>query len=251
MKKSIYVWKSEGLTPLQAINKFKEQESGLQHEIISYAGRLDPMAEGILILLIGDENKNRDKYLKLRKVYEAEIIIGISTDTYDALGIVKSIKNEFVDEREIKLALSGFKGKQKQKFPPFSSKTVKGKPLFWWIRNNKLNEIRIPEKDIEIYELNLHDYKKVLSGDFIEKVINKIEKVTGDFRQKEIIDKWREIDTNKEFVKIKIMVECSSGTYIRGIANQLGEILKTGAITYSIKRIKIGDISKKDCIKLI
>lgn len=253
MENVIYLWKSVGITPLKAIFNFKDKNPSYSKEIISYAGRLDPMAEGILILLIGEENKNRDIYLGLDKEYETEIIFGISTDTFDSLGLIQDTITKDISKNEIEKQLKKFIGKQKQVYPPFSSKTVDGKPLYWWSRNNKLDEIELPKKQIEIYSIELLEYEKVPVKNVVEKIIEKIKNVDGDFRQEEIILNWKkfqEKNNEKDLIKIKFKANCSSGTYIRRLSDDLGKELGNAAFAYSIKRTKIGEIEVKDCINL-
>ena len=253
MKKIIYVWKPVGFTPLEAINKLKEKHSEYKKQTISYAGRLDPMAEGILVLLIGRENIKRENYLKLDKDYEAEIVLGISTDTYDSLGKIEKVFLKGISKNGIKNQLNKFVGKKEQIYPPYSSKTVKGKPLFWWARNKKINEVDIPFREIEIYSIDLLSVSLVSSENLSKQIVKNIEKLKGDFRQKEIIKDWqnlaKEYEKN-EFTKIKIKVSCSSGTYIRRLADDLGQYLRTVSFAYSIKRTKIGHIKQKDCLNL-
>lgn len=246
MNGHINIWKPVGFTPFEVIGKFKEKYPEYKNETISYAGRLDPMAEGILILIIGDENKKRKKYLELKKEYESEIILGISTDTFDSLGLITNFNYKEISKKEIKKALKTFLGKQKQIYPAYSSKTVKGKPLYWWARRERLAEIKVPEKEIEIYSIVLLDFEKITVYDLAKKILKQIKNVKGDFRQDEIIKSWEEFekDYNKEnILKIKIKVSCSTGTYIRRIADDLGKKLEVGAFAYSIKRTAIGDIN--------
>ena len=87
-KKSIIVYKNLGETPLECLERVRS-EQGIADDIpMTYAGRLDPMAEGLLIILIGEECKNKEKYLGLDKTYEFKILVGFSTDTYDLLGMI-------------------------------------------------------------------------------------------------------------------------------------------------------------------
>jgi len=254
MKNVIYLWKPVGLTPLEIVEKFKENNMKYKNEIISYAGRLDPMAEGILVLLIGEENKNREDYLSQKKEYESEIIFGIATDTFDSLGLITDSNFKIISKQEIEKSLNTFLGKQKQIYPPFSSKAVNGKPLFWWARNKKLNEIKIPEREIEIYNIELLNFEKIIVKELIEKIINQIKNVNGDFRQDQIIKSWKEfekLNREKELLKIKIRVYASSGTYMRRIADELGKKFDSKAFASSIKRIRIGEVSKEDCVKII
>lgn len=82
------VYKKCGQTPLDCINEIKKENKELLHLPLTYAGRLDPLARGVLIILIGDECLKKDEYLKLGKVYETTIIFGFETDTYDLMGMV-------------------------------------------------------------------------------------------------------------------------------------------------------------------
>src|SRR5690349_10661953 len=83
------VYKPVGLTPLEMINKLQSQTPELVGKKICYAGRLDPLAHGVLLLLSGEETKQREKYLSLPKTYEFEVVFGMQTDTYDVLGYLK------------------------------------------------------------------------------------------------------------------------------------------------------------------
>jgi tRNA pseudouridine55 synthase len=211
------------------------------------------MAEGILLILTNDENKKRHEYEDLEKKYESEIILGISTDSYDGLGLIEKIKFIDISQEKVERYLTSFIGKQKQIYPPYSSKAVNGKSLYWWARNKKLKEIRIPERDIEIYSVRLLDFDEIDSRAIAQRIIENIKKVDGDFRQKEIIENWENFsEKNKDckFIKIKIQVSCSSGTYIRRIASDLGERLGSVAFAFSIKRVSVGKYTKKDCIKI-
>ena len=253
MKKVFPVWKPAGWTPLKTILEFKKTKLEFAHKKISYAGRLDPMAEGILLLLVGEENKKRHEYEDLRKAYESEIVLGISTDSFDGLGIIEKIKFEKISKKEIEKYLTDFIGKQKQIYPPYSSKAVNGKSLYWWARNKKLDEIKIPEREIEIYSIDLLDYETIGVSDLVKNIIKKVKLIEGNFRQKEIINNWKKFaieNKNNELVKIKIKVSCSTGTYIRRIAFDLGGKLGSGAFVFSIKRISVGKYTEKDCVKL-
>ena len=247
----ITVWKPVGWTPLKAVLEFLKLKPEFKDSKVSYAGRLDPMAEGVLLLLIGDENKKRHEYENLEKTYESEIILGISTDSFDGLGIIENVESIDISREEIDKCLKSFLGKQEQEYPSYSSKAVKGKSLYWWARNKKINEIVIPKREIEIYLIDLLDFSLIKSSDLAKENIEKINLIEGDFRQAEIIKNWEEFEKknkDKNFIKIKIKISSSSGTYVRRIASDLGEKLGSGAFAFSIKRIKIGEFEKKDCV---
>jgi len=248
MANTIYIWKPVGYTPLEITEKFKEKFPEYKEEKVSYAGRLDPMAEGVLVLLIGGENKNREKYLGLKKEYESEIVLGISTDTFDSLGLITDINILDISKNEINEHVKSFVGKQKQAYPPYSSKAVNGKPLFWWARNGRLDEIEIPIREIEIYSIELLSFERISAKELVDKIINQVKIIKGDFRQNEILKSWEDFGIgfkDKELIKIKIKVNCSSGTYVRRIADDLG------GFAYTINRIRIGEVTEKNCLKII
>ena len=255
MKKQniISVWKITGSTPLDVIKKLKKTYPEYGESKISYAGRLDPMAEGVLLLLIDEENKKRRKYEDLNKEYLAEIILGISTDSYDALGIIQKTENKELKNKEIEKTLKKFLGKYRQTYPPYSSKTVNGKPLYFWARENRLSEIKIPKKTVEVFIIKLESSTFVTGKGLFQEIIKKIALIKGNFRQEKIMNKWVVFNNkfkNEKFIKIKIYINCSSGTYIRGVADKLGRDLKCGAFALSITRVSVGSFNKKNSLKI-
>lgn len=92
MKNKSYIIANKpiGKTPFEVIQEIKKSHPELKNTKIGYAGRLDPMAEGLLLLLIGEENKKKHAYENLNKTYECEIFFGFATDTYDLMGMITS-----------------------------------------------------------------------------------------------------------------------------------------------------------------
>lgn len=256
MKKLLNIYKPLGLTPLQLINNLRQQHSEYANEKISYAGRLDPMAHGVMLLMIGEATKYREQTLSLPKAYRFDLLLGLQTDTYDLLGYLKTVDAKQLPSNDNLIVNSFVKnhsGTQLQSYPPYSSKTVQGKPLFWWAKNDKLTEIEIPKRDIEIFEFNLLSKGKILSKELEQKVQTALETVTGDFRQNEIQKKWDVFfakNTQQSFSTLKCSIVCSSGTYVRGLVNDLGESLGCGAVTLDILRTKVGEHTLSETIKL-
>jgi len=246
MESYAVIYKNLGETPLEALERFRANHEELAEVPMTYAGRLDPLAEGQLIILIGDECRKKELYLNLDKEYEVEILFGISTDTYDALGLAS--KGEFVTDFEKRAgqAFTELTPTDKkivtfaQTYPPYSSKTIKGIPLHQLARTNSLPD-EMPEKFVKIYELEFLDRKVISAGDLLERILNNIDRVAGDFRQEEIKKRWLDVlDDNKvAFNMVKIRVKCSSGTYMRSLAHKVGQDAGTGAFALSIKRTQI------------
>ncbi|MFA5932061.1 MAG: hypothetical protein WC793_01640 [Candidatus Paceibacterota bacterium] len=247
MKKIILLNKKEGETPLEALNSFRLKHKEYKDIKMTYAGRLDPMASGLLLVLSGEETKNKEKYLALEKEYEFEVLFGFMTDTYDVLGKVISTANKKTNrkdlEKEIKKNIRSFLGESIQKYPIYSSKTVKGKPLFVYARRGE--EIDIPERKIFIKKLKLEKIKEIDNKKLFKNIEKRIKRVKGDFRQSDILKIWKKnlIVKHSVFNKYFIgsfKIKCSSGTYVRGIANSLGKKMAISALAFSIKRTKIG-----------
>jgi tRNA pseudouridine55 synthase len=273
MKKVIVLNKKEGETPLSALENFRKKHSEYLDVPMTYAGRLDPMASGALIILAGDEIKNKEKYLALDKEYEFSILFGFSTDTYDILGkVIEKLlgsdsclankvflrlppsqgsmgdpsprKTSFASLEKsmaelIKKNLKYFRGKLKQKYPVYSSKTVGGKPLFSYARAGE--DVEIPEREIYIKKLILAKIITINNKKLLQNIEKRIKKIKGDFRQKEILQNWKDkLKSPQKYYIVDFKIKCTSGTYVRGIANSLGKKIGIPALAFLIKRTKIG-----------
>lgn len=240
----IELYKNIGETPLECIHRFKVENPEYSDTKMTYLGRLDPMAEGILLVLSG-ETRNKQDYLELDKTYEFEVLWGFESDTYDVLGIVegegRSPKNL---EKKMEPLLKNIRNKTTQDYPAYSSKTVSGKSLFMWARENKIEEIGIPTRSIKIFSID-HIHTRLISGkEILEEVLGKIAKVEGDFRQEKIRGSWQNAliaKPREDFLISKFRADVSSGTYIRGLAHTMGEIIGSPALAYSIKRTRVGE----------
>lgn len=245
---TLKLYKNRGETPLECIKRFKRDNPEYEGDKMTYAGRLDPLAEGLLLVLTGEECKNKDKYLGLDKEYELSILLGFSTDTYDILGKVKARidadRTQIYAEKYFSDILQTFVGKFSQKYPAYSSKTIKGKPLFEYAKKENLGDEEIPEKEVEIKNIEVVK-EETISKEFFEKYIkDSISSVSGDFRQEDILKSWKENLERSILDKYKIItvkVVCSSGTYMRTLANSFGLKIKIPSLAFNIKRNRVGD----------
>lgn len=238
----IKVYKKAGETPLDCIHNLKKEHPELGLIPMTYAGRLDPLAEGVLLILVGDECNKKDEYLNLSKEYEVDVLFGFATDTYDVLGKITSSEKAELG-LNIEKIIPQFIGKIKQSYPPYSSRPVNGKPLFMWAREGKLNEIEIPTHNVLIENIEFVESRDILGKDLLEDIKEKISKVKGDFRQEEILKNWNKELKDKENEKyptIKLRISCGSGAYMRSIANDIGEKLGVPALALKIVRTKVG-----------
>lgn len=238
----ILLYKYRGETPLQALDRLRKEQPQYEKSILSYAGRLDPMAEGFLAVLVDGDNNEREKYLGLDKEYTVEVLFGIETDTGDVLGKITRVWDHIdLTQGALQNALKKYTGTFDQTYPVFSSQPVNGKPLHQWAREGRLNEITIPSREVTIYSAVCESFETIQSEKVLELIIRDIAKVQGDFRQDEIINLWKQHlqDKSRTFFIARVTISCSSGTYMRVLAQNLGKDVKCGAIAYSINRIKI------------
>ena len=187
-----------GFTSQDTVSKLKKI---LNEKKAGHTGTLDPMATGVLPILVGDTTKLSKYLVEHKKTYIATIELGQATDTGDSEGKIiqeKEILNESLEEKNIKEVLKSFLGIQKQTPPIYSAIKIKGKKLYEYARAGE--KVEIPEREIEIYNIN-----------FIEKKLN----------------------------NISFEVECSKGTYIRTLCEDIAKKLGTIGYMKSLKRIKV------------
>lgn len=238
-------YKNIGETPLDVVEHFKKNNIEYRQVPMTYAGRLDPLAEGLLILLAGEECIKKDEYTSLSKEYELTILFGFSTDTYDLLGkVTGESKDKITIPDDFSEILKKFTGKITQKYPPYSSRTTQGKPLWQWAREGKLDKVEIPTHQVIVHSIDVGKFSEITGKELLNKIKKVVQLVSGDFRQEEILKIWEEELVGKEdniFPILKIVVNAGSGTYMRVLANDIGEMLDVTALAYHIKRTKIGE----------
>lgn len=244
------IHKKIGETPLQAITRSTKEKA-------TYAGRLDPMASGKLLVLTGEETRQKEKYLGLDKEYIIEVILDLTTDTGDMLGLPKEALQETrLSNSIIQKALRLELGTHTREYPSFSSKPVNGKPLFTYALEDTLDTIEIPTHEETIHHLELMDTRFVSSTyllDHIQKNLSSVPRSTlpnkalgADFRQDQVKEEWNSLlpATHRSFQVIKIRVVAGSGAYMRTLAMRLGKTFGTKAFALSIHRSKIGIFKK-------
>ena len=224
------------------------KQIGERHgEKATHTGTLDPMAEGVLVVLTGEDRFKKGKYSNWQKTYRFQILFGISTDSNDLLGLIKNISDKKINTDNLKKILAKFIGKQIQTVPAFSAQRIDGKSGFDLAKENKKFDLQ--KNNIEIFSLNIVDELKDISNKELLKYINKtIPLVEGDFRQQEILDNWRSIlEKESSFQLATLEATTSKRTYIRSLASDIGQKLEIQATTFSIIRTQNGPFSTKNC----
>ncbi len=238
------LYKKEGETPLACMERFRAENPQYLQEKMTYAGRLDPMAEGVLLVLTRDDVYKKDEYLGLPKEYEFEVLFGFETDTYDILGLPLEGELRKIGKTEIEEVAEKFIGEYEQTYPRFSSKPVDGVPLFAIARGEGIADVDLPKRIVTISKIDFISERIIPENELAENILERIAKVQGDFRQEAICTAWKNILEQKkdeQFQIVKMRIACGSGTYVRVVAHELGKLLGVNALAYKITRTKVGE----------
>lgn len=207
MQGLILLDKPGGITSFGAVARVKR---AAHEKRVGHTGTLDPMATGVLPVLIGRATALSGLLLDADKRYTAEIKLGTVTDTDDITGNILSQSAVNITEKELEDALLHFTGKIKQRPPAYSALKKDGVPMYRLARRGDMPEI--PEREVEIFE------------------ILQPTGLTGD--------------------TFKIDVHVSKGTYIRSLARDIGEYLGCGACLSALRRTYAGGFNISDCTAL-
>jgi len=182
---------------------------------IGHTGTLDPIATGVLVLGVNNGCKIIELLTSDSKIYEAEVIVGIETDTLDITGEILNTYNiENLDINLVKGVLNSFKGKYMQEVPKYSAIHINGKRLHEYARNNE--EVELPKREVEIFSIDL---------------ISDIEKIDN-------------------YYSFKFKVHVSKGTYIRSLIRDIGDKLGICCSMKNLKRVKQGIFDIEDCLNI-
>jgi tRNA pseudouridine55 synthase len=205
------IFKPRGISSHQVVREVRDI---LNIPKAGHTGTLDPSASGVLLICIGQATKIAEFLLGMRKHYQGDMILGVSTDSQDSEGkIVQEKKVETdIDEKRIKDIFRKYEGTISQTPPMFSAAHYKGKRLYHLAR--KGIEVKRNPKKVKIYQLNLINFNQK---------VNPI---------------------------VKFEVICSKGTYVRTLCNDIGDELGCGAHLSNLVRKKVGNFSIEDSLNL-
>ena len=215
-----------------------------------HAGTLDPLATGVLIVLVGNATKNQEYYLAKNKEYKTRIFLSIKSPTYDLEGPYEQGVPINITEKELKLKtqefLKSIQGKTVQTVPYFSSTKVEGKELYAYARGG-VQIANLPTKEVELFDYSIDTIKyinKPLPTDNGElKLPSKIE-----VKSREVAEQY---DYNydffcKNYSFVDLTLHTGKGFYVRSLANDLGEYLGFGGLMGSLIRSAVGDFRVED-----
>ncbi len=203
----ILINKEKGYSSHDVVNIARR---ALHTKKVGHGGTLDPQAQGLLVLCVNKATKALQFIQSDSKVYQAKLLLGKSTDTYDLEGeVLKESPVEKIDEAEIVAVLDSFLGTTKQVPPIYSALKVKGKKLYEYARNNE--EVEIEPRDITITKIELISYQ----DDVIE-----------------------------------FKVACSKGTYIRSLCVDIAKKLGYPGVMADLIRLQSGNYRLEDAYSI-
>lgn len=208
MQGLILLDKPKDITSFGAVAKIKRIAS---EKRVGHTGTLDPMATGVLPVLLGRATALSSLLLDADKRYTAKVKLGVTTDTDDITGDIITETEVGVTDEQIDLALKHFTGKIMQKPPMYSAIKKDGVRLYKLAREGKTAEIEA--REIEVFSIDLIS------------------------------------PLNDENI-FEIDVHSSKGTYIRSLARDIGEFLGCGACLTELRRTYTGGFSLEDCVPL-
>lgn len=193
----LIVNKQQGMTSHDVV-QLARTKLGIRR--IGHAGTLDPMAEGVLVLLIGQATKFQQRAQTHRKVYEAVMQFGAQTDTGDAWGqVIRTAPVPPLSRELIEPVLQSLTGRIEQTPPAYSAVKVRGRPLYWWTRRGQPQPA--PARTVQIDALEF----LALDG-----------------------------------ARLRCRIVCSAGTYIRALAEAIAERLQTVGHVCALTRVAVG-----------
>lgn len=207
MQGILIINKPQGFTSQDVVSKVKKI---LNIKKAGHTGTLDPMATGVLPVLLGEYTKLSKYLIEHDKIYIAKIKLGEKTDTGDSEGNVietKNVDKNKISDENVKKVLESFLGKQKQIPPIYSAIKVNGKKLYEYARQGI--EVKLEPREIEIYDIKLLN-------------INNLE--------------------------IEFEVNCSKGTYIRSLCEDIAKKLGTVGYMSSLQRTLVDKFSIDNAI---
>lgn len=200
--------KPQGITSYDVVDVIKKLFPKTK---VGHTGTLDPLATGVLPILIGEATKLSNNFTAEDKVYKVKMLLGVETDTYDITGriVFASVVNK--DEFYIKERIKRFIGKQMQTPPIYSAIRIDGKRAYSYAREGK--KVEMPEREVEIYSIE-------------------------------------DIKVNLELREVSFVVHCSKGTYVRSLVNDIGKKIGCGATMTELVRIRTGNFDIKNSTPL-
>lgn len=207
----LLVDKPSGWTSFDVVAKARgiiKRETGIKKPKVGHAGTLDPLATGLLVVLVGDYCKKASEFSKLDKTYEVTMKLGVTSTTGDEEG-EKTVNPEsrIPKIEEVDMAITKFTGEIMQTPHAYSAIKVNGQRAYKLVREGK--DVVIEPRRVTIYSIT---------------------------------------DVEYAYPEVKFTAKVSSGTYIRSLVEDIGKELGTGAYMSALRRTQVGELLLSNAI---
>jgi tRNA U55 pseudouridine synthase TruB len=239
----LIVYKPIGMTPKEIVDIILDKTGAKKG---CFVGRLDPIAFGAQHILLNEKCRLAKDMYERNKTYRFKIIFGIETTSLDLLGIPKISSHYMINIVKIIELLEICKKDYVQQLPIFSSYRVSNKdglvnPLWWWAKNNRIDEVEIPKIKKELYEYTIGKLDTITCEQLKAIAITRIDSIKriNDFNQDFLIQKWENLEyvKNELYPILEIQVKVSTGFYIRQLVEDIGKYLNVKTTTFEIERL--------------
>lgn len=241
----------------QSSHALAKKVGALWGEKATHTGTLDPAAEGVLVVLTGDDRFKKAELSNFSKVYVAQILFGISTDTHDLIGLPVSFSNSVqasIKDR-VEQVLKQFTGTYHQTQPAFSAQRVDGQSAFDLAKQGM--NIPLKENEVTVESLKLTAWDTLTLEALQTYHSHSIQKIEGNFRQNDIAVSWNKLYEEARFHKIgtfqlaTVTIHCSKRTYIRSLVRDISTSLQLPSVLFSLVRTENGPYAIKECLCLL
>jgi tRNA pseudouridine55 synthase len=204
----LLVNKPAGWTSFDVVAKIRgvvRKETGIKRSKVGHAGTLDPLATGLMLILVGKYCKRAEEFTKMDKVYDVELSLGETSTTGDEEGEKTQVSTQEPSPEEVINSVEQFIGEITQTPPAHSAIKIDGQRAYKLAREGKA--VEMPTRKVTVHSVK---------------------------------------DIKYDYPKVTFKADVSSGTYIRSLAQDIGEALSTGAYMSNLKRLSVGEYELTD-----
>lgn len=244
-------YKNIGETTHEYVLRYRRENNIPTNIKVGICGKLDPQAKGKMKILVGSDTKLMKQYMNSSKIYEFDIMIGISTRSDDVMGKVNDSRLNITD-KDIKL-IKNYMTKElikitQQKFHHISAYKIRKRPgpkrpLWYWFKEGILVDEDIPYKNVNVFNITYLDSNRINYIDYLNEVSVKLNSMTNKetWDISNIMTTWNNISLGHKLIKLSYRIHVSSGFYIRMIAKNINSLFNIPVHISNINRIDIID----------
>lgn len=243
--------------PVGASSHLLAQRAG-EHaqEPASHTGTLDPMAQGVLVVATGEDRYHKSRLSGWRKEYQLCLVVGIETDTHDCLGQITKVRHlqyTHIHQRALIDGLNHAVSQTQQAVHQFSAKRHHGRSYFDFSKQG----VRVPTASVQtaLWRYHLGETTHVPVHEFVATVVAQIKKISGAFRQDELVRQWKHFESSYPshtcIRLLPLQLITSKRYYVRSLVRDLALATAIPMTAFNLTRTQNGPFSLEDCVCLV